>query len=143
MITKQKERERAIKLRRKGRTYSEILAQIPVAKSTLSLWLREVGIAQKQKQRLTQKKREASFRGGEARRRQRVEETRAILNQAEKEIGAISKRELWLIGSALYWAEGSKQKISNVAQQTQFSNSDSRMIEIFMTWLQDVIKIPR
>ena len=103
MITKQKERERAIKLRRKGRTYSEILAQIPVAKSTLSLWLREVGIAQKQKQRLTQKKREASFRGGEARRRQRVEETRAILNQAER-IGNL-KTELWLIGSALYWAD--------------------------------------
>ena len=35
-------------LRREGMTYSEILKIIPVAKSTISLWLREVGLSKKE-----------------------------------------------------------------------------------------------
>ncbi len=38
------EKEKAIALRKQGKTYSEILAKIPVAKSTLSLWLHDVGL---------------------------------------------------------------------------------------------------
>ena len=49
-------KERAIKLRREGLSYSEILQKIPVAKSTLSLWLRSIGLSKKQVQRLTEKK---------------------------------------------------------------------------------------
>jgi len=49
MIFKFKEKEKAIKLRKRGFSYSEILREIPVAKSTLSLWLRSVGLAKKQR----------------------------------------------------------------------------------------------
>ncbi len=41
-------RKKAIDLA-KGKTYSEILKDIPVAKSTLSLWLRWVGLSVRQK----------------------------------------------------------------------------------------------
>ena len=39
-----KEKRRAIQLRKQGQTYGEIVKQIKVAKSTLSLWLREVEV---------------------------------------------------------------------------------------------------
>ena len=56
MLAKLKEKQKAIKFRRKGLSYSEILKKIPVAKSTLSLWLRTVRLAKRQKQRLTEKR---------------------------------------------------------------------------------------
>lgn len=55
MIQKIEEKKKAIELRKQGLSYREILEQIPVAKSSLSLWLRSVGLSKKQKQRLTEK----------------------------------------------------------------------------------------
>jgi len=72
-MVKLKEKEKAIKLRKKGHSYSQILEKIPVAKSTLSLWLRSVKLAKRQKQQLTQKKLAAAFRGAMKRREQRID----------------------------------------------------------------------
>jgi hypothetical protein len=49
MIPKFTEKEKAIKLRKSGATYSEVLREVPVSKSTLSLWLRDVGLSKTQK----------------------------------------------------------------------------------------------
>jgi len=68
----QKNYEKAIVLRRQCLSYREILNQIPVAKSTLSLWLQSVHLSVPQKQALTQKKLDAARRGAETKRRQRL-----------------------------------------------------------------------
>ena len=134
-------KERAINLRRDGLSYSEILKQIPVAKSTLSLWLRSVNLSKRQEQRLTEKKLASMRRGATAKRNQRIEKTQLIKNKAISEIKTISDRELWLIGTALYWAEGSKAKDHNVSQGLIFNNSDPLMIKLFLKWLKTVLKI--
>src|SRR3989344_1851838 len=103
-------RDKAIELRRQGLSYSEVLKQVPVAKSTLSLWLQDVGLSKKQKQRLTEKKRQSALRGALSRKNWRIKSSKEIIEKAEREIGRLSERELWLIGIALYWAEGSKEK---------------------------------
>ena len=100
------EKQKAIKLRKSGKTYSEILAEVPVAKSTLSEWLKSVQLAKPQKQRITKKRRMAALRGAQSRRQTRVSEVKALERDGLVEVGAISARELWLIGVALYWAEG-------------------------------------
>jgi len=141
MILKTKEKERAIKLRKKGFSYSEILKGVPVAKSTLSLWLRSVGLAKKQRQRLTEKKLAAALRGAKAKRDYRLAITKEIKDKARKEIGKLSRRDLWLIGVALYWAEGSKERTKS--NSVQFGNSDPEMIKLFLKWLQKVCKIPK
>jgi transposase len=69
MLTKLKEKETAIELRKQGYSYSEILKKVPVAKSTLSLWLRSVGLAERQKQRLTEKKRKGQLKGAQTKKR--------------------------------------------------------------------------
>jgi transposase len=63
MAVKFKEKETAIELRKQGYSYSEILKRVPVAKSTLSLWLRSVGLAERQKQRLSEKKESGTIKG--------------------------------------------------------------------------------
>lgn len=74
-------RQKAIALRQKGFSYSEILVQIPVAKSTLSLWLRSVDLSRPQPQRLTVLKLRAIKKGATARHAERLK----LLAQIKKE----------------------------------------------------------
>lgn len=142
MTVKAKEKACAIKLRKAGKSYNEILEQVPVAKSTLSLWLRDVGLAQVQKQTLSAKKRAAQLRGGARRREQRLEATSEIFEKCRKDIADLSKRELLLIGIALYWAEGSKQKDHSPSVGIDFANSDPHMVKLFMRWLRTIGQVP-
>lgn len=129
-------REKACELRRQGYVYSEILKVVPVAKSTLSLWFRDVGLAKAEKQKITQKRIDAQKKGARAKHEQRVKLTKDIQEKARKEIGKISKRELWLLGIALYWAEGSKEKERYPGSSLRFSNSDHKMVRLFIQWLE-------
>ena len=66
-----------------------------------------------------------------------------IYKKARSEIGAVSKRELWLMGVMLYWAEGSKEKDYRPGSGVQFSNSDPRMINFFLYWLRNIVNISK
>lgn len=138
---KKSEKEKAIVLRQQGKTYNEILREIPVAKSTLSLWLREVGLSKPQVQRITEKKRVSQLKGAKARRDERVRSSNEIFEQSENEVGIISPRELWLMGTMLYWAEGAKEKEWGHGQGVQFINSDPKMIKVFLSWLIDILHV--
>ena len=134
-------KEKAINLRKEGLSYSEILRQIPVAKSTLSLWLRSVGLSKQQKQKLTEKKIASMQRGAIAKRNQRIQLSEKIKSESRAEIKSINQKELMLIGAALYWAEGSKEKENNIGQGMIFSNSDPFMIKLFLKWLKEILKV--
>lgn len=141
MIPKIKDRELAIKLRRQGLSYSQILEHVPVAKSTLSLWLRSVNLSVPQQHILTKKKIAALKRGGESRRKQRLSRTAEVIKKARGQVGALSKREKWLVGTALYWAEGSKQRDASISGGVIFSNSDPVMLKFFKEWLLEIVGI--
>lgn len=138
MIEKKIEKERAIELRKQGFSYNEILRQIPVAKSTLSVWLQNIGLAKRQKQILTEKRRLAQIKAQEACRNKRMLKEKEIIKTAKEQIKNISERDLWILGSALYWAEGTKQKKTNVSQKVSFNNSDPDIILIFNGWLKKI-----
>jgi len=139
MKSKTEEKNKAIKLREQGLSYKEILEKIPVAKSSLSLWLKSVNLTTSQKQRLTDKKLASARRGAQKMKSIRIALTKKIKSKSRKEIGRLTKRELWLIGIALYWAEGSKEKNYRSGSRTEFSNSDPYMIRIFLKWLLKII----
>ena len=133
---KSNEKEKAVKLRKEGKTYSEILVEIPIAKSTLSEWLKSVQLATPQKQRITKKRLAAARRGAEARRNTRLNELQKHIIKGRSHIGKLSARELWLVGISLYWAEGSKQRDTNLSSGVILGNSDFEMIQVFMHWLR-------
>lgn len=141
MIAKSKEKALAVALRRQGKTYREIRAQVPVAKSTISLWLREVGLAKEQKQRITEKRIAGQKKGAAAKKQQRVERMGKIIEEARKEVGELSKRELWLIGVALYWAEGHKEKEYAPGTPIHFSNSDPAMLRVSIRFMRAIFNI--
>jgi hypothetical protein len=136
-VSKPEEKRRAIELRRQGLSYREIREQVRVAKATLSLWLRTVGLSQPQRRRLAEKKLAAGRRGVEKVRRQRLERVARTLDEAEAEarhwIDANDSR--WMVGTALYWAEGSKPKPWSTKTQVAFSNMDPGMTLIVRAWL--------
>lgn len=136
-MSKPVEKRKAIELRTGGLSYNEIRRHVPVAKSTLSLWLRSVGLATPQRQRLTEKKLAAARRGGQKVHAERLARVRRIMAEAESEV----QRRLgmgdwlWLVGAVLYWGEGAKPKVWRSAQHVQFTNMDPDMIILMRQWL--------
>ncbi len=134
---KYSEKQLAIKLRKEGKTYSDILKEVHVSKSTLSLWLREVGLSKTQKQKLTEKRKQAQQRGGDKRHAMRLAEEKEMIKRGVKDVKNLSTRELFMIGIALYWAEGSKKSADRPGVMVDFGNSDPTMVALFIKWLQN------
>ncbi len=134
-------KEQAIVLRKNGFTYAQILEQVPVAKSTLSLWLRSIQLVKKQKYIMTEKRLAAVKRGWETSRKKRIDKTNAIQQTAILEIKEINALDLLTLGTMLDWAEGTKQRTHNISQGICFSNSDPKMIKLFLKWLLECLKI--
>jgi hypothetical protein len=110
-----------------------IAAQLGVARSTVSLWVRDMpspfGPAGPLRQRRLSKL------GGAVLRRQSQLARQLTKFAAASEVDALSERELLLVGAALYWAEGSKDKPWRRGEVVSFINSDPRMIRVFLRWL--------
>lgn len=66
-----------------------------------------------------------------------------IIKNAIADIGTFERGDLFLIGIALYWAEGSKAKPHNVAAGLNFANSDPDMIRVYLAWLIQILHINR
>ena len=132
---KASERADAIRLRREGRRYSDLTRKFGVAKSTLWRWLKAEGLVETQPQRQTELRQLAQQKAVEAIRRKHAQKMATILQAARQEIRPVTVEELRLIGAALYWAEGSKQRESRPSSQVIFSNTDPRMLQVFVEFL--------
>lgn len=137
-VSKPLEKAKAIELRKAGLSYREIRAQVSVSKATLSLWLKTVGLSTPQKQRLTAKKLAAARRGAEKLRRERLERIAQTMAKAEGEaydrLKAVDWR--WMLGTALYWAEGFKPKPWSVKARVGVANMDPHLLLIVRKWLK-------
>lgn len=134
-------KNRAVILRKEGFSYSEIKERIKVSRSSLSLWLRNIPLSIEDKERLFKKQLAQHKQAWYLIRQRRIEKTNQIKERAIKEIDKISDRELWLIGIALYWAEGTKEKEYTVSEQTAFSNSDPEMVKVFLLWVRKCLAL--
>jgi len=132
-------REVAREMRLEGRSYREIRAEVPVSKSTLSLWLKDVPISDEQRALLLQRQVDGRERRATALRARRIATQRRVHAEASGEIGNLSPRELHLIGVILYWAEGTKDKPwSRRSEDVRFINSDEGLIRLFLAWLSQL-----
>jgi len=133
-----KEKLKAIKLRKLGKSYGEILKKINVSKGTLSVWLRDIQLTPEQKEKLyITLRRKNAYKGAKVQQEKRIKRTKQIITEAKKEIKYLLKTPLFLAGLMLYWAEGTKR-----GEQINFSNSDPRMIKFMMLWFRKICKVP-
>lgn len=131
-------RTKAVQLRRRGLSYNEIRQHIPVAKSTLSLWLKGVRLKPEHQKRLYTKRIAILALGPQSQKERRRREVEAILRKAQQEIKLPPSSQTYrLFGAALYWAEGSKGKMFAI------TNSDPYFILFIVRWIDLVFTIPR
>lgn len=137
---KTKERTLARVLRKKGLSINAIVKQVGVSKSSVSVWVRDIVLPLSLLERLA--KRSHSSSAIEKRRIARITNEKAKRDLVQQthahEIWDISKNELFLIGIALYWAEGAKrsQGIASI------SNGDPKLIMVAMRFFREVCYVP-
>jgi hypothetical protein len=126
-------REKARELRLRGLTYDQIQLELGCSKSSISLWVRD--LPKPERRRTPEEASAIAKRGWEATLKRREEERQQVKQDAANRVGALSDRELFLVGVGLYWAEGSKAKPHRPQERVDFVNSDPGMIQVFLAWL--------
>lgn len=128
---------RARELRAAGKTYDEIVMSLGVSKASVSLWTRDLpkppprepGTYDFERIKAMREARWAAYLA------EREDERQAVKAVAARDVGELSERELLLIGVALYWAEGAKDKPYDRRERLQLINSDPDVIRLHLRWL--------
>lgn len=133
----------AQKLRKRGYSISEIANMLNMQKSgTISKWCRDILLTPEQIKRLTKKQQSRSYKGRmiavEKLRKARMKEVKLMRREGLKEIGKLSKRDLFLSGVSIYWSEGYTHSSND---QVGFTNSDPKMILFMLKWFKEICKV--
>lgn len=131
---KLKEKKEAIKLRQEGLSLKEISDKINVAKSSVSLWVKDLELSSKAKKIIASKLTEGQKRAVEAHReitRQKEVFAKSYALNLVSKI-KINKDLAQLVCALLYACEGSKGPKSTLS----FTNSDPKMIAVFLKMLR-------
>lgn len=133
-MAKSKERIKAVELRSNGESIISIAKKLNVSSASVSTWCKHVVLTQDQLRTLEKNAHDPNYgkrlQNSLKQRRQKEIKIKNLLNLGEKEIGELTKRELFLVGVALYWAEGFKKDT-----QVGFANSNPEMINLYLKWL--------
>ena len=132
---------KARELRKKGLSIKEIQKRLRVSRSSVSLWVRDVKLTKKQLKKLYLNKSTGGLKGSIIaamnKIKAREELTQRLLEEGIKEIESLSKRDKFIIGVAMYFAEGEKGD-----KNVSFSNSDPRAIKFMVDWLRYFCNVP-
>lgn len=132
------ERRLAIKLRLRGKSYSEIKKQVKASKSSISLWLQDYPLSPKQINKLTKRYRSKqieNYRNTVLKKRQN--RLKQIYENARQELLPLTERELLIAGLFLYLGEGGK------TARIVVSNNDPNIVKFVLNWYTGILKIPK
>ena len=99
-------REEALELRKKGFSYASISEKVKITKSTLSAWLSAIPYVPNEEMVLKMGKARAA--SGLAKHKLKLQSVDEANRQARKDVGALSKRDIFMLGLGLYLGEGTK-----------------------------------
>ncbi len=136
-----KEKERAIALRKEGKSYSQIQEVLHVAKSTLSYWLRDIVLSDESQQKISKRASVTSTKALVKRNKQQtaIADERAcrIREEAKDEAVRYMNDPLFVAGVSLYWAEGYKRGASGSKWKcVDFTNADPEMVRLMMDFFR-------
>lgn len=129
-------RKAGISLLKAGYSYSQIQKELQVSKGTINFWFKSLDskdqILVKRFRLQNWKKSYKDF--ADKKKKKTLGQELIIQDKAARRINSVSLRELFLIGIALYWGEGTKSNRWGL----QFSNSDPEMISLMMKFFRQV-----
>ncbi|MFH1200851.1 MAG: helix-turn-helix domain-containing protein [bacterium] len=131
-MARKKDKQKALAMRRKGMSYSQIKGKLGVSKSTLSGWLYNMPLSKKRIRELQADNPIRIERYRNTMRAKKETRLKEVYRKISKDIGNFSKRDLFLAGLFLYWGEGTKAQNSSVV----LTNTNPSMLKFFIKWLE-------
>lgn len=135
-------KSKAALLRRSGKSYREISAELGVPLSTLSFWFRNEPWAQEIGKRLREQNTQKGMLGLAKHMRARSFALQFQYAKAKQEAAAefktLKKNPLFVAAISLYWGEGDKASLYNC----RLTNVDPQMILIFRRFLTEIGNVP-
>ncbi len=128
---KLEERRRARELRARAWTLQEIADELDVAKSSVSVWVRDVEFEVRPRRRVA-----AQQKFVHPARKAKLEQIARLEAEGRRWIGELSERDLLLAGVALYAGEGAKG-----GHEASLANTDPRIIWFFCRWLRHFFEL--
>lgn len=133
-----KEKIIALKLRKDGAGIGEIASKLNVSKSTVSYWCKDIVLTKEQFKKILSntafRRNAGSLKGAEQKRKERINRVEYWKRQGLRDVGDITKRDLFVAGLALYWGEGYKKG----SMETAITNSDPSIISLYIKWLKEI-----
>ena len=131
-MARKQDKQKALIMRKKGMSYSQIKEKLGVGKGTLSGWLYNMPLSDERIRELRANSpvRIEKFRN--TMRAKREAKNKIAYQNIAQRIGAISAREFLIAGLFLYWAEGSKTKNFSIG----LTNTNPNMLILFIRWLK-------
>lgn len=127
-------REKAMRMRREGATYSEIREVLPVSKATLSSWLSKIDLTESERNVLAKKQEHSMQKGREravvSHRMHKVIREGVLYRDASRELSLFKKDPFFMLGLGLFM--GIKQETSLLTLTT----SNPQIVRIALSWLR-------
>ena len=130
-MARRQEKQEAIALRKKGKSYGEIHSALGINKSTLSGWLKDFPLSDEQREHCTNKKVENYIA---TRKRNRELLFKRIYEEEKIKVLPLSARDIFIGGLFLYLGEGGKTQMNDLS----LSNTDPAMIKGFIIWIKNL-----
>ncbi len=128
-MTKHIEKEKAIKLRKAGHSYNYIVDKVMVSKSTLHYWLADISYVPNKE--TVARIGKARAKSGEVKSKMKRESIRKAQLEAQKDIGVLSERDLFMLGIGLYIGEGGKTH--NIVR---IINANPEVMQLAVRWFE-------
>ncbi|MBI3306043.1 hypothetical protein HYZ82_02820 [Candidatus Nomurabacteria bacterium] len=129
-------REQVLKLRKEGNSYNYISQETGISKSTLSGWLSNIPYTPNKTtiERIGM----ARATSGYAKAAQKLKSIKDAAEKAKKDIGKITKRDLFMLGIGIYIGEGSK-----TGNSMRIINADPKIIKFTIGWFEKICDLSR
>ncbi len=127
-------KSQASKLRDAGYSYNMIFNRLGISKSTLSNWFRDRPF--KPNKEVLKRIQYGPIKSAEKSHNKKVAEINKLRDLGTKEVGKLTRRDLWLLGIGLYLGEGTKSYDS-----TRVINANPDIIRLAIRWFKEVCKL--
>lgn len=132
-------RRKVIELRKQGKSYSDILKIVKVSKSSISLWLRDVPLTEKQKSKLNDRRKRAVETYRETMKNKRNKRLFNYYIEQKNKLVPLTEREIYIAGLFLYLGEGNKVSRNSIV----ITNTDPSVIKFSLYFLLKSLKISK
>ena len=136
------QKNRAVGLRREGKSITEIAEKLNIPKSTVGVWCRNIRLGRKQIERLAKRQKSGSYKGRmkflEKVRSERLLQTQKLRQDGLDEIKNINRRDLFIAGIGMYLSEGATSENN---EEVSFTNSDYRTVIFMKKWFEKICEV--